>query len=52
MGRAFPVLWEATQRTRELLPRARFIELPEHGQALFELTPLAVVDAIAEFIRG
>jgi pimeloyl-ACP methyl ester carboxylesterase len=46
------LLWEATQRARELLPRARFIELPEHGQALFELTPRAVVDAIAEFIRG
>jgi pimeloyl-ACP methyl ester carboxylesterase len=37
---------------REVLPRARIIELPEHGGALFERAPQVVVDAVREFLRG
>ena len=28
--------WESTQRIRERLPRARFVELPEQGPTLFD----------------
>jgi pimeloyl-ACP methyl ester carboxylesterase len=45
-------LWEATQRVRELLPKARLVDLPSHGQGLFELAPEAVVDATRDFLRG
>ncbi len=45
-------LWEATQRVRELLPKARLIDLPEQGQGLFEVSPEAAVEAIKEFLRG
>jgi pimeloyl-ACP methyl ester carboxylesterase len=45
-------LWEATQRVRELLPKARLIDLPEQGQGLFEVSPEAALEAIREFLRG
>jgi pimeloyl-ACP methyl ester carboxylesterase len=45
-------LWEATLRARELLPKARFVDLPEHGQGLFETAPEVVAEAIRDFLRG
>ena len=45
-------LWEATQRVREMLPKARLIDLPEQGQGLFEVSPESAVDAMKEFLRG
>jgi pimeloyl-ACP methyl ester carboxylesterase len=45
-------LWEATQRVRELLPKARLIDLPNHGQGVFEVAPEAVVEATKDFLRG
>jgi pimeloyl-ACP methyl ester carboxylesterase len=45
-------LWEASQRVRELLPKARLIDLPEQGQGLFEVSPEAVVEATREFLRS
>ncbi len=44
--------WEATLRARELLPRARFVDLPEQGNGLFEATPEAVVEATRDFLRS
>jgi pimeloyl-ACP methyl ester carboxylesterase len=44
--------WEATLRARELLPKARFIDLADQGNALFELTPEVVVEVTREFLRG
>jgi pimeloyl-ACP methyl ester carboxylesterase len=45
-------LWEATWRARELLPEARIVDLPEHGQALFEAAPQAVVGAVKDFLSS
>jgi hypothetical protein len=44
--------WEATLRARELLPKARFIDLADQGNGLFELTPEVVVEITREFLRG
>jgi pimeloyl-ACP methyl ester carboxylesterase len=44
--------WEATARARELLPKARFADLPEQGNGLFEAAPEVVVEATREFLRG
>jgi pimeloyl-ACP methyl ester carboxylesterase len=44
--------WEATLRARELLPKARFADLPEQGNGLFEAAPEVVVEATREFLRG
>jgi pimeloyl-ACP methyl ester carboxylesterase len=49
--RAKDDLWEATGRAREVLPRARFIDLPQ-GAALFEMTADRVVESTKEFLRG
>jgi len=45
-------LWDSTLRVRELLPRARFVDLPEQGAALFEMAPGLVADTVREFLRG
>jgi pimeloyl-ACP methyl ester carboxylesterase len=45
-------LWDSTPRVRELLPRARFVDLPEQGAGLFELAPAVVADTLREFLRG
>jgi pimeloyl-ACP methyl ester carboxylesterase len=45
-------LWEATLRARELLFKARCIDLQEQGQGLFEAAPELVADGIREFLRG
>lgn len=44
--------WEATLRARELLPKARFIDLAGRGNALFETAPEVVVELTREFLRG
>jgi pimeloyl-ACP methyl ester carboxylesterase len=45
-------LWEATARVRELLPRARYQELPDQGQSLFESAPDVVAAALKDFLSG
>jgi pimeloyl-ACP methyl ester carboxylesterase len=45
-------LWEATQRVRELLPKARLMDLPDQGQGLFELSSETAVEAMKDFLRG
>jgi pimeloyl-ACP methyl ester carboxylesterase len=49
--RAKDDFWEAAGRTREVLPKARFVELPQ-GQALFEAAAESVVESTREFLRG
>jgi pimeloyl-ACP methyl ester carboxylesterase len=44
--------WEASLRARELLPKARFIDLADQGNGLFEVTPEVVVEVTREFLRG
>jgi pimeloyl-ACP methyl ester carboxylesterase len=44
-------LWDATARVRELLPKARFVDLPEQGHALFEASPEVVAEAVKDFLR-
>jgi pimeloyl-ACP methyl ester carboxylesterase len=44
--------WEATLRARELLPKARFMDLADQGNGLFEVTPEVVVEVTREFLRG
>jgi pimeloyl-ACP methyl ester carboxylesterase len=45
-------LWEATQRMRERLARARFVDLPDQGSTLFEVSPDVVTHAVKDFLRG
>jgi pimeloyl-ACP methyl ester carboxylesterase len=45
-------LWDSTPRVRELLPRARFVDLPDQGAGVFELSPGVVADTVREFLRG
>lgn len=45
-------LWESTQRIRDRLPRARFVDLPDHGPTLFETGADAVANALKDFLRG
>jgi pimeloyl-ACP methyl ester carboxylesterase len=49
--RAKDDFWEATGRAREVLPKARFIDLPQ-GHALFETAADMVVESTKEFLRG
>jgi pimeloyl-ACP methyl ester carboxylesterase len=44
--------WEATARVREVLPRARFVDLPDQGCGIFEAAPEVVVGSIKDFLRG
>ena len=44
--------WEATLRAREVLPKARFVDLATQGNALFEVAPEVVVESTKEFLRG
>jgi len=44
--------WEATLRARELLPKARFVDLAAQGNGLFEAAPEVVVEVTREFLRG
>ena len=45
-------LWDATLRAREVLPKARCIDVPEQGAALFEAAPELVADGMRDFLRG
>ena len=45
-------LWDATQRAREVLPKARCVDLSDQGPTLFEIAPELVADGIREFLRG
>jgi pimeloyl-ACP methyl ester carboxylesterase len=45
-------LWEATQRARQALPRARFVDLPNHGFELLEVAPDAVAKEVRPFLAG
>ena len=45
-------LWDATARAREVLLKARSLDLAEQGPALFETAPELVADGIREFLRG
>jgi hypothetical protein len=44
--------WEATLRAREVLPKARYTDLPEQGNGLFETSPEVVVESVKDFLRG
>jgi pimeloyl-ACP methyl ester carboxylesterase len=44
--------WEATLRAREVLQKARFTDLPEQGNGLFEVAPEAVMECVKDFLRG
>ncbi|MBS0421628.1 MAG: alpha/beta fold hydrolase [Proteobacteria bacterium] len=44
--------WEASLRARELLPKARFVDLAEQGNGLFEVAPEVVAEVSREFLRG
>jgi pimeloyl-ACP methyl ester carboxylesterase len=43
--------WEATLRARELLPKARVVDLAQ-GSGLFDTAPEAVVESTREFLRS
>jgi pimeloyl-ACP methyl ester carboxylesterase len=45
-------LWDATLRAREVLPKARCIDLAEQGPGLFEAAPELVAEGLKEFLRG
>jgi pimeloyl-ACP methyl ester carboxylesterase len=45
-------LWDATLRAREVLPKARCIDILEQGAALFEAAPELVADGVRDFLRG
>jgi len=45
-------LWEATARVRDLLPKARYLDVPAHGPALFELAPDFAARCVKEFLSG
>jgi pimeloyl-ACP methyl ester carboxylesterase len=45
-------LWESTQRVRERMPRARFVEMPEQGPSLFDTAPETVANAVRPFFEG
>jgi pimeloyl-ACP methyl ester carboxylesterase len=45
-------LSDATLRAREVLPKARCVDLSDQGPALFEFAPELVADGIREFLRG
>lgn len=43
---------DATLRARELVPRARFVELPGLGDEAFRAAPEQMVDTVRDFVRG
>jgi pimeloyl-ACP methyl ester carboxylesterase len=45
-------LWDATSRAREVLPRARCVDLADQGPGLFETAPHLIADGIREFLRS
>ncbi len=45
-------LWDATSRAREVLPKARCLDLADQGPGLFEVAPELVAEGVKEFLRG
>jgi pimeloyl-ACP methyl ester carboxylesterase len=45
-------LWDVTPRSRDVLPRARMLDLPACGSGLIETAPEAVANATREFLKG
>jgi pimeloyl-ACP methyl ester carboxylesterase len=45
-------LWDSTQRIRERMPRARFVEMPDQGPALFDSAPETVANAVRPFLEA
>jgi pimeloyl-ACP methyl ester carboxylesterase len=44
--------WDATARGRELLSKARLVELPELGPGALETAPAVLADALRDFLRS
>src|SRR5579863_4404273 len=44
--------WDATARVRELLPKARIVDLPEHGSGVLEVVPDALLGCLKDFLKG
>lgn len=42
--------WDSTARAREFLPRARSLELPQYGPAVFDAAPEAFATPLREFL--
>jgi pimeloyl-ACP methyl ester carboxylesterase len=45
-------LWEPTGRVRELLPKARYLEVPDQGQSLFDSAPDIAAGSMKDFLSG
>ncbi len=45
-------LWDATARSREVLPSARLVDLPHHGHGVFEVAPEVIADIALPFLEG
>jgi pimeloyl-ACP methyl ester carboxylesterase len=45
-------LWEATQRVRDRLAKARFVDMPDQSSTLFEAAPEVVGNAVKDFLRN
>ena len=43
-------LWDVTPRARELLPEAKWVDLPEQGFGLFEVAPELVAGHVRAFL--
>ncbi len=44
--------WDATLRARELMPRARVLDLPDVGAEAFEAAPERLAELLREFLRS
>lgn len=45
-------LWDATQRARTVLPRARFVDLADQGPGVLETAPDVVMKELRPFLAG
>ncbi|MEP7244417.1 MAG: alpha/beta hydrolase [Gammaproteobacteria bacterium] len=52
VARAKDDLWDTTLRAREVLTRARVLDLPQFGATLFETAPEAIADPLREFLSA
>jgi pimeloyl-ACP methyl ester carboxylesterase len=50
VARAKDECWESTARARELLPRARALDLPQLGAGLFDAAPEAIAAPLKDFL--
>ncbi|HZO23027.1 MAG TPA: alpha/beta fold hydrolase [Steroidobacteraceae bacterium] len=44
--------WDATPRVRELLPKARFAEVPASNAAVLETEPETILELVRDFLKG